>query len=861
MDPIPEVHKYLEEAQRPYSPEQVERVAYVGTKLVQVSGGYVKAGMQIQELRMRSLHVSRTTIEQYSYLYPAIADQVMEIFTNGVNPWMRGQKPPTCEEDTLPHQRSMTNIILKTLWGDVNEGLLFICHKSSVPEQEMIFPTCTGTATKRNPDRTISEKLRIIADLRRVNLALRKEELFPVMTPTIQQIATRIIQLKRRFPDTEILLNKRDIAKAFKLIPANPHLVKCLRHVFKAETSATTSGILGCPLSLPIGWVASPSFFGLVAEVIQEIHYACGPEDDSWNLNAAYRTFLYVDDCMLVEPSIGTRPQDSVEAWDRICELILTEKSLSKEKADIEGRWSVEHTILGFVVNTKEGTIAVPEEKVLGARAMISPDVFTPGNSRIALRDVQILRGLCQHWLVSNWFWKVTLQTIDVLLAHADENSSYATCIDADVWAAFWTLLEVMRVAAAEENRWKLLFSGALDRLLPIEKRFSGPRVETSSLWLTSDATLQKGGAVNWKNKQYLDVTIEEAAKPFIGDREYTPIIAEAELAVECLGFATWTPVGQERFVTFLGGDNANAFSWIHNGKAKVGLGRDILAGFQLYVAIYALEPAPFYMRTHHNITADFITRVPHSAITHWIEDESFTRATIPWRWGEIARISQLFDWAGWLPKTEVCCLLKHDRPLVLVEWGGASFTATSVWQRMGQSARCYESRIPVLEKFLGIWRVPVWKDEPVDVLVGTAWDAFEVGSSQSAIMQLNPRWAVLITPSHLYECEGLPMRWTSHFWVDGSLTGGVIGGCWNVFFWTQETRDIAMNLPATRRIMTIEDAYPRVDKQCALQEDLPLKRYKIEESIGYVVFPIFRRSETAAPPFPVSPGFQGGSS
>ena len=670
VDLVPDVFRYLEEARKPYSPEQVERVAYAGTRLVQSAGGYVKAGMQIQEIRMRNLHGSRTTIEQYSYLYPAIADQVMEIFTRGVNPWMRKQKPPTSEEDTLPHQRSMTNSILKTMWEDVNEGFLFICHKSAVPEQEMIFPTCTGTVTKKNPDRTISEKLRIISDLRRVNLALRKEELFPVMTPTIHQIATRIIQLKRRFPDTEILLNKRDIAKAFKLIPINPHLMKCLCHVFKAETSATTSDILGGFLSLPFGWVASPSFFGLVTEVIQEIHQACGPEDDSWNLNTAYRSFLYVDDCMLVEPNLGTRPQDSVEAWERICKLILTEKSLNEEKAKIEGTWNVEHTLLGFVVNTKECTIVVPEEKIVGARTMILSDVFKPGNSRMALRDVQVLRGLCQHWLVSNWFWEVTLQTIDVLLAHADENSSYVTCIDADVWTAFWTLLEVLRVTAAEENRWFLLFRGTLDRLLPIEKRFSGPRVETNSLWITSDATLQKGGAVNWKNKQFLEVTIEEVVKPFIGDREYVPIIAEAELAIECLGFVTWTPTDQDRFVTFLGGDNTNAFSWIHNGKAKIGLGRDILAGFQLYVAIYALGPSPFYMRTHHNMTADFITRAPHSAIVNWSEDEGFTRSTIPWWWEEIARISQMFDWAGWLPKAEMFHILKQDRPLTLVEWG-----------------------------------------------------------------------------------------------------------------------------------------------------------------------------------------------
>ena len=200
---------------------------------------------------------------------------------------------------------------------------------------------------------------------------------------------------------------------------------------------------------------------------------------------------------------------------------------------------------------------------------MILPDVFRPGDSRIALRDVQVLRGMCQRCLVSNWFWEICLQTIDALLAHADEDSSYVTCVDADVWTSFWTLLEVMRVTAAAEQRWKSLFTGTLDRLLTLAKSFAGPRADINSLWITSDATLTKMGAVNWKQKEYLDLTVEEVTKPFVGEEGRDPIIAEAELAIECLGFVTWTPIDQGKVVTFLGGDSTNAFSRISNGEEK----------------------------------------------------------------------------------------------------------------------------------------------------------------------------------------------------------------------------------------------------------------------------------------------------
>ena len=88
--------------------------------------------------------------------------------------------------------------------------------------------------------------MRIVPDLRRVYLALEKGEIPLLTTPTIHQIATRAIQLSWQFPDTEIMLCKRDIAKASKLTPVNPHLMRCLFHVSKAPSSGTSSDIVGC---------------------------------------------------------------------------------------------------------------------------------------------------------------------------------------------------------------------------------------------------------------------------------------------------------------------------------------------------------------------------------------------------------------------------------------------------------------------------------------------------------------------------------------------------------------------------------------------------------------------------------------
>ena len=68
----------------------------------------------------------------------------------------------------------------------------FCFHKGDIPVGGPISPTSTGALVKRNPDRAISEEMGIIADLRRAKLAIKKGNISPTMTPSMQQIATSI---------------------------------------------------------------------------------------------------------------------------------------------------------------------------------------------------------------------------------------------------------------------------------------------------------------------------------------------------------------------------------------------------------------------------------------------------------------------------------------------------------------------------------------------------------------------------------------------------------------------------------------------------------------------------------------------
>ena len=95
----PQAAEYLEAARRPFSDSQVEHVANLGTCLVKTAGGFVAAGKQLQELRMRRLRPYLEFNEEYGYLHPAIHDPVCEVFTTGANPHLGKVVPALNDRD------------------------------------------------------------------------------------------------------------------------------------------------------------------------------------------------------------------------------------------------------------------------------------------------------------------------------------------------------------------------------------------------------------------------------------------------------------------------------------------------------------------------------------------------------------------------------------------------------------------------------------------------------------------------------------------------------------------------------------------------------------------------------------------
>ena len=86
---------------------------------------------------------------------------------------------------------------------------------------------------------------------------------------------------------------------------------------------------------------------------------------------------------------------------------------------DIEGTWQGKQTMIGYELDTETFTIALPRAKIEGARTFVQGDHFVPGSIQLRAQDVQISRGLAQHWLVACFFGRAMLGVLDALLQHS----------------------------------------------------------------------------------------------------------------------------------------------------------------------------------------------------------------------------------------------------------------------------------------------------------------------------------------------------------------------------------------------------------------------------------------------------------
>ena len=264
---------------------------------------------------------------------------------------------------------------------------------------------------KMMPDRSISAEKRIVHDQRGVNHFTDKVWHPPALQPTHDQIARRILWMQARYPGVPVLLAKKDIAGAFRLLWVNPADAPLFagdlpwKPEFAEDGHEEGRKEEGKPMTViylvsSFGFSGSPGEWTPWGRATEEFHRAHKPAETRRDGAVGFDCKILVDDAILVEAAVGLRPWISAGCYEKGVKLMLGESAVNEEKDAIEGAFKDEQVIWGLVMNTSSNTVALPERRILKGAHLLTEPEFEAGCHSLRLRQLQQFRGIMTGWAV-----------------------------------------------------------------------------------------------------------------------------------------------------------------------------------------------------------------------------------------------------------------------------------------------------------------------------------------------------------------------------------------------------------------------------------------------------------------------------
>ena len=372
------------------------------------------------------------------------------------------------------------------------------------------------TVPKMLPNRTLSTDVRLVHDQRRVNQGTDKTLHPPAAQPSHAQVARRILWLKARYPGTKVVLAKKDVAGAFRLLWVDPKDVELFGGDIPWAPSAmgggegepAEAGLTVLYLVSSFGFSGSPGEWTAWGRATEEVHKACRPSLPRRDGALHFDGKILVDDMVLVEPVLGLRPWVSSEVYEWGVVQMLGQKAINREKDAEEGAFGPVQTIWGVIMDADEETMSLPETRILKGAYLLAGSEFNYGAKTLTLKDLQRFRGIATGWGSVVAGLKNELKAADVFLQGTDGAMRIQPKLkgfgpaeeEAErSWEDLWQLFEDCRWLCARSETWADKFGGDLRELLPPLERLGLPGgAGLGPVFVSSDATLEVIGAIDW---------------------------------------------------------------------------------------------------------------------------------------------------------------------------------------------------------------------------------------------------------------------------------------------------------------------------------------------------------------------------
>ncbi|CAE7605448.1 unnamed protein product [Symbiodinium sp. CCMP2592] len=398
------------------------------------------------------------------------------------------------------------------LWKDCSKGRVLLAKEC--PQLEGVVSAPLARVPKRNPDRTLSTKGRLIWDARRVNTYCSKEQHPPALQPKHAELTRLVLWWTSRLPGLGVKLAKKDTSEAFKWVPITP-----------ADSRFFAADLPGAEFGLDSDVVALYRVltFGLLGG---------GDPRANWHDSVPFATLILMDDAVLVEPEVGLRPYLASETLETLTRTVLGNQALNADKDWEEGGFDYTKIVWGLQYNTIDLTRSLPAPKLEKAAHLLALEDFDRGRRIVALRLVQELRGNQQFWLSAMPVLSGLLSATNALLGPAtpvgDAVPQRATAAERERnWVRFWDAIEVQRYLVGVREDWATTFTHPMVSALTLRELLAMPQNRDKVVWASGDATLDRVAAIDWTAGLAFSLPADSFREPllsFVAEATATPL-------------------------------------------------------------------------------------------------------------------------------------------------------------------------------------------------------------------------------------------------------------------------------------------------------------------------------------------------
>ena len=219
-----------------------------------------------------------------------------------------------------------------------------------------------------------------IHDQRGVNALTDKEWRPPAVQPKHVQIARLIMWHKCHCPGVEVLLSKKDIAGAFRLLWVDPRDVALFAGELpwlwmEMEHGEDVEGedVTVIYLVSSFGFSGSPGEWAVWGRATEDFLTSHRPANTRQDLSATFTSRILVDDNVLVEPYVGLRPWVAAEVYEKGVKTMLGEHAVDTDKDSVEGLFRTFQTVWGLDVETETEAVHLPERRIMKGRTPERP--------------------------------------------------------------------------------------------------------------------------------------------------------------------------------------------------------------------------------------------------------------------------------------------------------------------------------------------------------------------------------------------------------------------------------------------------------------------------------------------------------